>query len=623
MADDLSTPNPESRAAAPETTSPATTVLISTLRNKVKRSKSYVLVLGLFVVLVGLLNLPLVLHLDTHVIGRPFEDVFEVLWQLSWMDTAVFERGANPFYNPDVFYPQGWHLASGAQPSWFLLLLAPATHLLGPTTTYNVVQLLTIAFAAFGVFLLASSQTTNRAAAFIAGVAYISAPVLTIRLGGHLHTLISALFLPYAVLCVYRSLTAQNHRWIWIVLSAVTLSLTILGHWYFLFIATLPLIGFFFFVPSSISFWQRLAIGLAIAAITLILVAPFAYLAWDARDHMYPDGQQYSVDHIDSFGLSPDYLLAGNPNHPLWGELSSTLFPLRGEQDAVAIGFAALAMAVVGMITKPWWQTRPFAIMAAIALVLAMGLSLYWRAEPVHLPVGSAIEQIYDRLFPSGPTSPPGTISIPLLGRFLHRFVPLMSSMRVWSRFAIPLMLAIAVVAGLGMGYLLQQSKLTRWTAIALGFFLVFEGLIIPYREFTEVATNHRTLDDWLAEQPPGTTLIEYPFPGVSKNAMYSQSLHGQTIVNGYTSLEPSFLSEVRDQLGPWPDEEAASLLRHWAVRYMVLNGSSANADLQERILPATQALPGVCLVGKFTDGFMNFDRAYLFEILPVADTCE
>ena len=78
-----------------------------------------------FVALALAVNFPLVWRLGTHVVGRPFDDVFEMLWLLSAMRRAVFETHSNPFYAANVYYPQGWYIASGAQPAWYLLLLAP------------------------------------------------------------------------------------------------------------------------------------------------------------------------------------------------------------------------------------------------------------------------------------------------------------------------------------------------------------------------------------------------------------------------------------------------------------------------------------------------------------------
>lgn len=151
-----------------------------------------------FVLLVALLQAPLVLRLNSHVIGRPFDDSFEVLWQLSAVAEAVFKTHTNPFYTPHVFYPQGWYLASGAQPPWYFVLLSPLTILLGPVVTYNLAILFTFIFAGLGVYWIVMTRTKMTVASLLAGCAYIAAPVFTLRMGGHMHMLFGMMFLPYA-----------------------------------------------------------------------------------------------------------------------------------------------------------------------------------------------------------------------------------------------------------------------------------------------------------------------------------------------------------------------------------------------------------------------------------------
>ncbi|MFN2223265.1 MAG: hypothetical protein ACK2UH_11975, partial [Candidatus Promineifilaceae bacterium] len=104
----------ESQSAAIEKSAPQTARLAVDNDASPKKIQRHLLALGVIALILCLMNYQLVLHASTHVVGRPFEDAFDVLWQLSWMDTAVFEKGVNPFFSPDVFYPHGWYLASSA-----------------------------------------------------------------------------------------------------------------------------------------------------------------------------------------------------------------------------------------------------------------------------------------------------------------------------------------------------------------------------------------------------------------------------------------------------------------------------------------------------------------------------
>ena len=332
-------------------------------------------------------------------------------------------------------------------------------------------------------------------------------------------------------------------------------------------------------------------------------------------------GQAYfSLSDADTFSSSPDRLLVPNPSHPIWGDASQQVWSLRGEQDVVSIGYVAVLLALLGILKAQQDRTRPFIATAAVSLILAMGTTLYWNAHRVEIPVPRFIEQVY-QLLNLGIASPSGRIAIPMPGLLLYRFLPLYSSMRVWSRFEIMLMLNIAVLAGFGARYLLRRERFSNLTVSVLALIVLFEGLTAPYENFTAVSVNARSVNQWLASQPRGTALIEYPRPFVDKIAMYSQSLHGQQVVNGYMSQEPEHLQTVGPQLGEWPDSEAVAVLQDWEVKYVLVNGMTG--DDFDTVLSKMEVLPGLCWVCAFDDSFMGLNETRVFEVLQPGQACQ
>lgn len=583
------------------------------------KNKAHFLPFVGYFVLVALTNWPLIININTHIVGRTFEDAFEVLWLLWWMEDAVIQQRVNPFYSPDIFYPVGWHIASGAQPGWFMLLLAPFTRVAGNVVAYNFTLLSTFVAGGFGVYLLVYQLTQQRLAAFLAGAVYITAPVLTVRMGGHLHTLFSMAFLPYATLSFYQVFSIQQRDVTSIVRTGILLALTILGHWYFLFIATIPLVVLSAFIPKKAE-WREWGIRLIlIDATTLILVLPFVLLTWSARRAMFPESGDFSLAASDIWGVSLDYLFAPNPNHPLWGDWLQRYFPVTGEHSIVSTGYTALVLAIIGLLFGQRQQTRPFVFMALVSLLLAMGPILQWHNARFLLSVPEPIAPTVQRLYPEI-SLPPDRVAVPLPGLFLYYWMPFFASVRVWARFVIPLILALAVLAGYGGTLILNRGWKWRFLLLLMLVLVVLEGLPAPYRAFTEVSQNDRSVNQWLAEQPAGATLIEYPRPWVDKLAMYSQSLHGQRVVNGYMSVEPDFLRHAAHQLGTWPDAEALDLLQQWQVQYIVISG----VDSQEfaEILARIDRLPGLCHVQTFEDGFMHFTQTHLYVLRSKQENC-
>lgn len=576
-----------------------------------------------FIALVLAVNLPLTLRLSSHVVGRPFDDTFEVLWQLSAIETAVFETHTNPFYSPHVFYPQGWHLASGAQPPWYLLLLSPLTAVAGPVIALNVATLAAFVLAGLGVYRLAARLTGRRAAGLLAGCVYSVAPMLTLRLGGHLNIVIAAAFLPFAADALHGLMTRPERAGRAAVVAGVLWAASILGHWYFLFVTSLPLVALALATPSPRPWRVRLGRLLAAGAVALVVIAPFARLTWQARRIMLPGGGEYSLADTAYQGISPDYLFSPNPLSVLWRERAAGLFPIGGEWDVVAVGYAAVVLAALGLLRAPWRQSRPFVVMGLVSLVLGLGPALRWRGRPVALNLPSWLARPLAALAPEL-SAAAGPVAVVLPGLLLYRWLPLYSSLRVWARFHVPLMVAVAVLAGLGGAWLLGRGRGGRLLALALGVVVVLEGLVVPYRDFTPVAVNQRAVDEWLAGLPAGTALIEYPRPWVDKLAMYAQSRHGLAVVNGYMSFQPTFLAEVDNQLGEWPSAESLPVLRQWGVDYVVVSGLPDVDVFRDTIWPDILAVEGLCPVASFPDafGFMDLRQTHVFAVQEPGAVC-
>jgi len=572
-----------------------------------------------FVVLVLALNYPLALHLGTHVASNPYDDTFEVLWQLAHTRQAVFDTHTNPFFTPDVFYPHGWYLASGAQPTWYYVLLAPLTAAVGPVAAYNLITLATFAVGGFGVYWLARRLTGRTAAALIAGCAYMVAPFFTSRLGGHTHVLFAMMFLPYALGAMLSAMTAETRAWRWVALAGVLLAATVLSHWYFLFIATLPLGAAALSVPSAVSWRRRLSRLAVLGAITLALISPAALLTQQARAAMFPGGGTFRLSDVEQHGISPDYYLGPNPMQPWTRTWVGRVFPVSNEADIASLGYATLALALVGLLATPWRQTRPFVVMGLVAFVLSLGATLRWRGQRVLVDAPDWLIRA------AGPLTrdlilPAGQLPILLPNVILYYTLPFYSSVRVWARYAAPLTLAVALLAGFGAAWLLGKGRGGKLLVGLLGAVVLFEGLTVPYVAFNDVAVNDRAVNDWLAAQPQGTAIIEYPRPWVETTAMYSQSLHGQSVVNGYMSFMPDYLAEVDHQLGEWPSREALPVLRAWGIDYIIVSRPMEDEQFRQTIWPAITDIGALCPVGSFPDAydFRGFTDTTVFALRPV-----
>ena len=405
----------------------------------------------------------------------------------------------------------------------------------------------------------------------------------------------------------------------WVVLGGVFLAATILSHWYFLFIATLPLLGAALTVSTTVSWRRRLARLALLGAITLALITPALLLTWQARQAMFPSGGTFRLSDVEQHGISPDYYLGPNPMHPWARSWVGRVFPVHNEADIAALGYTTVALALVGLLKTPWRRTRPLVVMGLIAFVLSLGATLRWRGQRVLVAAPEWLSRAVAPLT-RDLILPQGYLPILLPNVILYYVLPFYSSVRVWARYAAPLTLVVAVLAGFGAAWLMGKGRGGKLLVGVLGALILFEGLAVPYIVFTDVAVNDRAVNAWLAAQPAGTAIIEYPRPWVEPTAMYSQSLHRQSVVNGYMSFMPDHLAAVDDQLGEWPTREALPVLRQWGIDYVIVSRLGNDAHFRETVWPAISDIGALCPVGAFPDAydFRGFTDTYVFALRPV-----
>jgi hypothetical protein len=551
--------------------------------------------------MVLLLNLQLVVHLPSHFIGRPFDDAISVVWEFWWANEAV-QEGKPVLYTPDVYYPNGYHLGSDAQPIWWMIVCVPLTRVFGPLAAYNIVTLTTLIVAGVGVYLLVEFLTGSRLAGVVASPVYIFAPVMTLRLGGHLNILLAAQWLPYLALFAYRSLAnAGRHGWVSSALAGVMYFLASISCWYFAFIGFVPLISVFLLSSLERSKTRRLQrLGVALASWCL-LTTPFLILTLQANSAMFGETAGFDLASSDGLSISVDRLLTPNPANAVWREWLSQRLDISGESDYISLGYVPLLLALLGMWKSKATRESKISAVAILSLsiILAMGTTLHWNHQRVLVGSPSSLAKLYSRLTEWLTVSITAEPAIPLPGLLLARFVPFYAMMRAWARFMIVGMLGLAILVGHGASFALSVSKRhgRYWMTFAAALILV-EAVAMPYSEFTPIQMIQRPVDFWLAEQPKGIAIVEYPWPYRNKNALYSQTIHEQPIVNGYAPHVPLHLQQSPEVMSTWPNEATVATLREWGVEYILVTG----ADTQEfrEVWADLQALPDLHWVESF-----------------------
>ncbi len=588
------------------------------------RIKGHLLPLGAIACFVIISQWQLVRHIKSGFIGRPFEDAIAVIWEFWWGLQVLLGETAAVFFTPDVYFPNGYPLAADAQPIWWMVLFSPITYILGPLLTYNFLLLASLFAAGVGIYLLVTQLTGERWAGVISATVYMTAPLVTVRLAGHFNILMGLAFVPYLALFWLRALISdQRKRGVtFAVFAGIAYGLASLSSWYFVFIGFLVIGCLFLFPTAPVPLREKLTKSAILTAVWLLLTIPFLLLALEANQELYGGTATFSIAGADGQSISLYRLLVPNPLNSIWGAWSAGTFPLGYEETLLSLNYVALVLGIIGFWKSHKRLRRPFGLLILCSVILAMGTTLHWQDQRVVLRLPGALARGYWWLTGWLTVEVSGELAIPLPGLLLAKYLPFFASMRAWPRFMLPAILGLAVLTGFGTNYIMSTFK-RGWIIVPLALGLIFiEGLTIPYKNFTEAATINRPVDEWLKEQEPGSALIEYPWPASNKGALYSQTVHGQPIVNGYAPHGPQFLNENPAVLRQWPDAEAVAILDSWEVRYILATGPN-NEAFNSGPLADLLALPALCYVETLpADAPPGRANVHVFEIVAVDDGC-
>ena len=169
-------------------------------------------VLSAFVLLAVLQSWPLPLALATRLTGPPAGDTGVYVWNTWVFRHELVADHRIPFRTLEILPLDGptdlslhnYTLASN-------LLALPLQPWLGVVATFNVVYLINVALAGWGMYLLARRVTGRTAESFLAGCVFACSPFLVTRSMAHF-SLAAAAPLPIYMLCLLRTWDSRRIR---------------------------------------------------------------------------------------------------------------------------------------------------------------------------------------------------------------------------------------------------------------------------------------------------------------------------------------------------------------------------------------------------------------------------
>lgn len=475
--------------------------------NPLGKAGPRVIVAALYAGLTVLFTHPLVFHLTTHHVGESGGDARVYLWNLWWVKTALLKLHTSPLQTDYIFFPTGIGLALHTLALGQGLLFIPLSGLFGDVAGANLIVLSTFLASSLGAYALARHLGAGREGAFLAGIIFAFCPYRLARLAGH-YDLLGTEWIPLYGLAFSKALEGGPGRRRWIVaagLVAGACGYVDLTYLVFLAITSILVLAF----RRAWGERQTMLRATAVAALAVALLLPLLLSAWQDtrawRYPPYPGSDRYVADLLG-------YLTPGPRQAILGGSLGRAFDPNVTETTVFA-GWTTLAFAAAALFRRAARSTlAPWIALGALALLLSFGDTLHWAGRDTGMPMPFSL---------------------------LRRLPPL-EHLRAPSRFAILVMLTLALLASMAWTRWMEAVGTTRARlalTVLAGAAIAGEAVALPVPLF---AAGAPAVFSAIGREVGDFTVLEVPgIDQVPGQVMYRQTIHGKRILIGTAARVP------------------------------------------------------------------------------------
>lgn len=452
------------------------------------------------------------------------------IWRMAWVRHQIVTDPRHLF-DANIFSPLTGTLTYSDSMILPALASAPLAWVgLHPVVAYNVALLSAFVLSGLSAYWLTRGLKAGKVAAWVTAVAFTIAPF---RMNHFSHLeLQMTMWMPIVLLSTARVLTEGSRRY------AALLMLSLAAQWYSsmyygLFLTMYALA--FGAVLSAISRVpvRRCVSALAAIGVALILVSPLVY----TYAQTMPARGVRSPDVVTAFSAVPaDYLRPGTANPvfrallPRFVHAERALFP----------GLATLLLAIAGA-WPPLTATRAsFIVGGVVAFDGSLGL--------------------HGVVYP-----------------FLYRWFPVFQSVRVPARFAILVVLTLAVLAGIGAARLLERVSIP-WKRTVAAACLTLALVLDGWPRYDHLPMWQSPPSIYAALPSTGAVLFEFPVHSPADRFaenlpyMYFSMWHWRPMVNGYSGFIPASYQALLANTSTFPDDRALDYLARIGVTHIGLH---------------------------------------------------
>ncbi len=434
---------------------------------------------------------PLVFNISTHIMGAG-GDAPMFVWDAWWLKKVIFE-GQNLFSTDYMFWPQTINLSLHTLALVNSAIIAILSKAIGLITAFNVYFLISIALSGLFTFLLVRHITKSDLSAFVSGIIFAFSPYITMHWLGH-QNLVTVWFIPLFILLILKLF--EDKKWLYAVLAGLVAGLASLNDFY----NPIFLIGFLLLFVIWIIMAKKITLKLFLQFLGTIFIWLAVWSVWwiPAITPLINTEtiNVMSLEQITAF-YSADVVRYFTPSflNPIFGWIAS-IIPGRfsgGVEGTIFLGYLPI-LTVLGLIIYRIKNKVKERFLFGTGFWVILGLVFGILSLGPYLKIAERI--IY--------------ISLPYA--WIYKILPLWGNFRVPARFSLMVILAIAVLVGIALSYLLIKIRINSFRKILIWTFcavIILEFIPAPYPNMDlSIPPAYKQI----AEDSESESLLEIPW---------------------------------------------------------------------------------------------------------------
>lgn len=524
----------------------------------------FICIIILFLILLSFFTYPLVFNLNSSIPGFSSSDeTYAALWYFWWMKFSD-SNDLNITNLSVISYPFGQIVQPGY--TYWNFINKKLALISNPCITYNIQVLLSFILTGIIFYFLLFYITNNSLVSLFSATIFTFSPYHFVRSWQHL----GLSHIQWIPLCLFSIFLLRNKQTLlYALLLALSFSLTMSFDLYYAYFMFLIVILFLLF-----DFFYKRDLRGSLCVCRLILISAFITIIIEVVDlyHIFKFMSSLNKSHLAQgvYGyIRPFKDLVDQSAKPLSYILPAASHPIFGKFTEQFIGTEFYGDSFTEHTLYLGW------------IPLILGLSVFRKLFKNKEPQLADKEKYFVGLFIFLAivawffSQPPWWdifgLKIFMPSSLMYKIAPMF---RAYCRFGIVVMLAVAVLAGFGLKFLLERFKSQRTKLAITALFSVlvlFEFWNWPPYKVIDLS-NVPAVYYWLKEQPKDIVIAEYPLDYDSPNELYKffQTVHEKKIVNG--TIPGTYANKVAQEIRRLSAPKTASILKWMGVKYVVVH---------------------------------------------------